>query len=334
MPANGNKRLINSFNLGRNGVGIDAISGGATNVAIDLASTDQVVAAGSESTETTGAADEVKAVPIGILIQMVFQLMYTSMGTTATALQKIVQGRLDKIADLTKLLNGLDTWNDPPGVPKMPADPSDPVYQDRIAKTDALLLDGVSIPQGDYDYAKYSYGPPPRIGYAKLPIADFATQKTHVPGELYSFPKDGSPTEKTYARYLYTDINPVLREASSPLPLNIKTTPGSDFSAYQPGDLVLDQETQKYYRVAKDKTGVEVEDYPLQKIIYAPDSNVIADLKNQIDNVLVEARDLSKKDALDAQDLSGRITTNSTALANLQSALTVVLNAVARNIHS
>ena len=269
-----------------------------------------------------------------ILINTVFMSIHASMGAASNALEKLVQGRLDRIADLTKLLNGLDTWNDPPGVPKMPADPSDPVYQDRIEKTDALLLDGVNIPQGDYDYAKYNYGTPPRVGYAKLPVADFATQKNHVSGELYSFPKAGSPGEKTYARYLYTDINPVLREASSPLPLNVKNTPGSDFSAYQPGDLVLDQETQKYYRVAKDKTGVEVEDYPLQKIIYAPDDNVIADLKDQINNILVEVRDLSKKDALDTQDLSGRITTNSTTFANILAAITTLANAITRNIHS
>jgi hypothetical protein len=314
-------------------VGIDAISGGTSNVAIDSASSDQVVAAGDESTATTETSNEAKPVPLPIFIHTVFMFIYANMGAASDALGKIVQGRLDKIADLTKLLNGLDTWNDPPGVPKMPADPGDPVYQDRIAKTDALLLDGVSIPPGDYDYAKYSYGTPPVTGYASLPIQDLRKiePKFLVIGQLYWAPTTGSPNDKTY--YRCTENGRVLQEINQPA-YKTKDQPGDDFSQFSPGDLVKDKETQKYYRVANDKTGVEIEGYPLQKFIYAPNNDAIADLKNQIDNVLVEARDLSKKDALDTQDISGRITTNSTALSSIQSALTGALNVVARNIHS
>jgi hypothetical protein len=312
-------------------VGIDAINAGASTIA----SGGPVSAADSGSTAKTESGNNVQEVPIGILINVVFMTIYSYLGTIGQALADKVEQRTKTLKDLTKLLNGIDNWNDPPGVPKMPADPNDPVYQDRIAKTDELLLNGVGIPQNDYDYAKYNYGTDPqKVGYAKLPIADFDSVKNHVSGELYAFPKDGSPTEKTYSRYLYTDINPVLREASSPLPLKTKLTPGSDFSAYQPGDLVLDKETQKYYRVANDKTGVEVEDYPLQKFVYAPSSDVIDDLKNQINTKSVEVRDLSKKDALDEQDLAGEVNKNSIAFGNLLSAFVTACNAVIRNIHS
>ena len=311
---------------------IDAINGGASNVAIDLVSTDQVVAAGSGSTATTETANDAKLVPINILIQTVFMWIYASMGAAADALQKVVQARLDKIADLTKLLNGLDNWNDPVGVPKMPADPNDPVYQDRIAKTDALLLSGISIPQGDYDYVKYSYGTPPVTGYAILPIQDLRKiePKHLVEGQLYWVRTTGSPNEKTYSRF--TENGRVLQEINQPA-YKTKDKPGDDFSQFSPGELVKDKETQKFYRVANDKTGVEVEGYPLQKFIYAASSSVIADLTTQIDNKLVEARDLSKKDAMDTQDLSGRITTNSTALAGLHSAFVGAMNMVIKNMN-
>lgn len=313
-------------------MGIDTINGSASSIAINIASTDPVVAAGSGSTATTETANGTQQVPLGILLNMTFTMLLTNLGKVSDALNKKVQARLDEIADLTKLLNGLDNWNDPAGVPKMPADPNDPVYQDRIDKTDALLLNGVSIPQGDYDYVKYSYGTPPATGYASLPIQDLRKiePKFLVEGQLYWAPTTGSPNEKTYFRC--TENGRVLQEIGQPA-YKTKDQPGDDFSQFNPGDLVKDKETQKYYRVANDKTGVEVEGYPLQKFIYAPSSNVIADLTTQIDNKLVEARDLSKKDALDVQDLSGRITTSGTAFGGLLSEFVAAMNTVIRNLH-
>lgn len=314
-------------------MGIDVISGGASDVAIDLNATDQVVAAGSETDETTATAGEAPHVPIGILINTVVMWMLQNMNSASDALQKVVQGRLDKIADFTKLLNGMDAWNNPPGVPKMPADPGDPVYKDRIDKTDALLLDGVSIPQADYDYAKYSYGTPPATGYASLPIQDVRKiePKFLVIGQLYWAPTTGSPNEKTY--YRCTENGRVLQEINQP-PHQTKDFPGDDFSKFNPGDLVKDKDTQKYYRVTKDKTGVEVEGYPLQKFIYAPSSDVITDLKSNINRKLTELGDLSKKDALDTQKLSGDISTNFSAGSSLLSAFSAAANAVIRNIKS
>lgn len=293
------------------------------------------LAAAADSTtvqkENTAAAD---LDSIRLAINKTFHIVDDRLRAIADALIAEVAKKNASLETLTKLLSELNQWNTPPGVPKMPADPTDPVYKDRIDKTDALWLNGVSIPDDAYDTVKYSYlfkDGKTYTGYATLPIQALSDASPHglVDGQLYWKPTPGAPNEKTYVRYFDSDFRTF--DVSSPLAA--KTKPhDDDFSKFQPGDLVQDDQTKKYYRVTNDKTGVEVTDYPLQKFIYTASADALYKMQNAVENQMATIRDLSKKDGIGSQRLSGDITLMSTMFPALAAAITQAMEAVLRHI--
>lgn len=290
----------------------------------------------SVQTESTDA-ENLKATSTALQLEVLkaFYVQNAILAAIAAAIGQSLQGKINSINTLGAIQKELDQWNSPPGVPKMPADPSDPVYKDRVDKTDALLLDGVSIPDDTYDSVKYSYNEPgkatPTVGYASLPVEAFSDGKKNglVDGQLYWMATSGSPNEKTYYRYSAKSdsIDPI----SSSIPAKTKAH-DDDFSKFQPGDLVQDDQTKKYYRVTNDQDGVEVTDYPLQKFIYTASDDAISKLQTAISNRLTTLDNLSKKDTLAVQESSGNRTTLAQEYSNILSAFATLANAILRNI--
>ena len=283
--------------------------------------------------ENTAAAD---LDSIRLAINKTFHIVDDKLNAIAQALMAEVEKKNITIQKLTELLNGLDQWNTPPGVQKVPADPTDPVYQDRINKTDTLLLNNISIPDETYDCAKYLYGKPGGeqfTGYTNMQIKELAKvpPDQYTDEQLYWKPTPGVPDEKTLFRWVAKDnsLEPV---SSVETPKTKKHD--ADFSAFQPGDLVQDDQTKKYYRVTNDKNGMEVTGYPLQKFIYNATADTLFKLKNAVGNQLATIRDLSKSDSVKTQRLSGDINLMSTMFPALASAITEALQAVLRRISS
>lgn len=293
-----------------------------------------LAAAGDSTTvqkENTAAAD---LDSIRLAINKTFHIVDDRLRAISDALIAEVAKKNASLTKLTELLNGLNQWNTPPGVPKVPPNPMDPLYTDRMNKTDALLLNNVAIPDEAYDSVEYIYGNPgaaQNVGYATLPIQALSDASPNglVDGQLYWKPTAGAPTEKTYVRYVARE----LRNYEVGSPITAKTKPhADDFSKFQPGDLVQDDETKKYYRVTNDKTGVEVKDYPLQKFIYTASVDALYKMTNAVENQMANIRDLSKKDGIDTQRLSGDITLMSTMFPALAAAITQAIEAVLRHI--
>lgn len=259
-------------------------------------------------------------VPIALLILQTYRILSSRIGANADLVNASLKQKTEAISSCRELLNGLDAWNTPPIVPKNPSNPFDPAYQDRVNKTDALYLNGVSIPDSDYDAVKYTYGDPPKTAYSALPIPQIGEDDLDggrlVVGQLYSvvFVSSSSVIKKDLV-YGGRD-NPGIPPGS---PFELKTQSGTDFSKLVPGDLVQDLDTSKYYRVANDKTGVEVTGYPLQKFVQSPDVDTSASLKAQINQKITASSDLSKADSLEIQRLQGFLSTVVTMCIDLAS---------------
>jgi hypothetical protein len=270
------------------------------------------------------------------LILITFHLLSARIGGNADVVKVRLKQKIDEIEACTELLKGLSGWNDPLFVPKTPPDPTDPVIQDRIDKTDTLYLNGISISDSSYDAVKYTYGDPPKVGYSSLPVEAYGGDKGNgtqklVVGQLYDYTK-GNPDAR-YFVFLGQDPKtglPAFTPAKSPLTL--KTQSGTDFGSLTPGDLVKDLDTGRYYRVSNDKTGVEVSGFPLQKFVLSPDSSVVSILNAQINQKITAASDLSKADSLDMQKLQGHLGNVTTMSADLLGSVSTLGNSIANKI--
>jgi hypothetical protein len=259
-----------------------------------------------------------EVLPLALLILQTFQILSSRIGANAAAVSTSLQQKKDAISACLELLQGVNSWNTPPIVPKIPSNPLDPAYQDRVDKTDALYLNGVSISDNDYDAVKYTYGDPPETAYSALPIPQIGEDDLEggnlVVGQLYSVVfVTSSKTVKEDLVYGGRN-NPGIPPGS---PLELKTQSGTDFTNVAPGDLVQDTDTGRYYRVANDKSGVEVTGYPLQKYVQSPDVDTLASLRAQINQKITASSDLSKADSLEIQRLQGFLSTVVTMCVDL-----------------
>lgn len=258
-----------------------------------------------------------------------FRVLYARIGAAAEVVNLSLKQKTKDIADCTDLLNGLKAWNTPPIIAKTPPDSLNPANQDRINKTDALYLNGISIPDNNYDAVRYAYGSPPSIGYSRLPIPTPPLKAMEsVPGQVYDF-----GTAQANGRYQVCSNVPPLGYVFDPVipPISSKTQKGTDFSSCTPGDLVQDLDTGRYYRVSNAKTGVEVTGYPLQKFIQSPNDDVISSLIAQINQKISASSDLSKGDSLEVQKLSGQLNTVVTTFVAILEKITAACNAIISN---
>nr|WP_314623067.1 hypothetical protein [uncultured Noviherbaspirillum sp.] len=274
-------------------------------------------------------------VPIALLILQTYQILSGRIGANADLVNASLKQKTAAISSCLELLNGLNAWNTPPIVPKNPSDPLDPASQDRVDKTNALYLNGVSIPDGDLDAVTYTYGNPPKNAYSALPIPEVAEKDLDgsnlVVGQLYRVafvitPPAGGADQIFKKDLVYGGKGVPGMPAKSPIKL--KAQNGTDFSTFAPGDLVQDRDTGRYYRVAKDKTGVEVTGYPLQKFVRSPDVDTSASLKAQINQKITASSDLSKADSLEIQRLQGFLSTVVTMCIDLASTNISARNAI------
>lgn len=266
------------------------------------------------------AADPPPVEPLMKAALSAFHVIYENLGVAADTISKSLKQKNKAIADCTDLLNGLSGWNTPP-FSKTPSSPLDPVNLDRVKKTDALYLNGISIPDSDYDAIAYAYGRPPTTGYSNLPIPALPQRNgkndydSMVVGQVY--------IDHTYGRPInFVWDGKSLSEPNSPLKLN--TQSGTDFSALQPGDLVQDVDTGKYYRVANDKNGVEVGGYPFQKFVQTPGDDVIASLRAQISQKISSSSDLTKGDSIELQKATGTLGTTASIFGDIIKSITSV----------
>jgi hypothetical protein len=287
------------------------ISKNATTVPLtDTQDAKNTVAAGP--TVKSNGADDPPWIPLALLINMTFHIISGRIGGQVVEIKNILQQKKDDIDSCTALLNGLSSWNTPPLDPTIPPNPLDPVNQDRIDKTDALYLNGISIPDSDYDAVKYTYGDPPKTAYSSLPIPEINAKDSNngnlVEGQLYRFTyvvvdPSGGPDKIVKEDLVYGGPNKLGSPPESPL--DLKTQNGTDFSNSTPGDLVQDLDTSKYYRISNAKTGIEVSGYPLQKFVQSPDSNVIASLNAQISQRINTVSDLTQTTSVELQKYNG-----------------------------
>jgi hypothetical protein len=280
----------------------------------DMQDAKNTIAAGP--TVKSDGADDPPQVALGLLILMTFHILSDRIGGQVSVVKNSLQQKKDDIDSCTALLNGLSSWNTPPLVPKDPADPQDPVNEDRVKKTEALYLNGISIPDSDYDAVKYDFADGPKPAYSALPIPQISSTDFYGLGKLdpvigqvydvYNVPNPAEPNKIITDQLVFSGpTNPSYAPKS---PLDLKTQSGTDFSNSTPGDLVQDLDTGKYYRISNAKTGVEVSGYPLQKFVQSPDSNVIASLNAQISQRINAVSDLTQTTSLDLQKLQGFFT--------------------------
>jgi hypothetical protein len=194
------------------------------------------------------------------------------------------------------------------------------LLEDRLAETGKILLEGIAIHPEDYDYCKYTYDGG-TIGYAAL------SDIVEVKGPN---PVNGQPVgtlvhteDDKYYRITAPNHGSLV---SSPLPLSPKQAKGTDFSGFDVGTLVQ-SDNGKYYRVGQDHSGVEVS-FPLQKFISTPSSDVLQNLKQQLQDKINDLQDLSKKQGLEAQDLFDTLRNFSQAISSLLTTIFSVLKSI------
>lgn len=269
-----------------------------------------VAVSGPSVPSTVGTAEDKKS--LLMLMAETFAFITQIYSSNAQAINDKMEAKKNAMTNLTTLNNSIKTWNDSIGDDEA-----------QIAKTNDILLAGVNIPQSAFSRCAF-----------KKDKNDSLIYYSKFPPEVY-----GSSTQanqlvyvKEQNKYFFYGPDKKLREVYSPL--DVKTLPGPDvdFSVEKPGTIVFNSSENKYYTVTADGAGIEMTDYPLQKFISSLSDKGAEDLGTAFSNRTATVQDLSKKDLLDAQEITAFMQTLSSAISGLIGSLTNVMNRSAGNI--